>query len=265
MEQIFQKLNQYFDSKWHIAVLDMERGRWKVKPEKFIIAYLKAENAHGRHILIQPDKVIEPYYLLVDDVPRALIYSQHQYFCSNWKPGRMVVETSADNYQVWIRSSRPLSISEKQYWLKRLHSDPGAAPTDRWGRCPGFRNRKAKYQNVSGGYPLSKLIWIDWKQPAVIPPIDVNLKNTEIELPKLKLKNRYQFESLNRADYERNDESATDFAYAIALFRKGYSPEEVYQRILTERNDWSNHTGERRLSGYLNRTITHAKHIVDKN
>jgi len=54
----------------------------------------------------------------------------------------MVVETSSGNYQVWIHSDRPLSLDEKRYWLKRLHNDPGADRNNRWGRYPGFRNRK---------------------------------------------------------------------------------------------------------------------------
>ncbi|MCP4551080.1 MAG: hypothetical protein GY834_03340 [Bacteroidetes bacterium] len=266
MERIFQKLNRYFDSKWHLSVLDMDRGRWKVKPERSIIAYLKAENANGRHILIQPDIAIEPDYLVADDVSWGLIYRQHQYFCGKWKPGRMVVETSANNYQVWIRSSRPLSIFEKQYWLKRLHSDPGAAPKDRWGRCPGFRNRKHKYRTITGGYPLSKLIWVDWKQPAIIPKKNnINLKTKKVEKTLLlELKNRYPSKEITRSNYERNDESATDFAYAIALFRKGHSSEEVYRRIISERSNWTNHTGDKRLSSYMNRTINRAKQIVDK-
>ena len=38
----------------------------------------------------------------------------------------MIIETSPENYQVWIRSSRNLTMKEKQYWLKKMHSDPGA-------------------------------------------------------------------------------------------------------------------------------------------
>jgi hypothetical protein len=158
MDRIFKKLDQYFYKKWHLAVLDMDVGRWVVEPKASNIPYLKAENANGRHILIQPDSTIEPYYFLVDDVELSLIKMQHKDINNTWKAGRMVVETSKNNYQVWIHSSRRLSLEEKRYWLKRLHSDPGADPKKRWGRCPGFRNRKDKHCDSTGGYPLSRLI-----------------------------------------------------------------------------------------------------------
>ena len=142
MESIFKKLSRYFYPKWHVAVLDMHIGRWVVEPRPSNIAYLKAENAHGRHILIQPHSTIAPYYLLVDDICWSLIQQQHQHKDGRWKPGRMLVQTSNNNYQLWIHSRRPLSLNQKRYWLKKLNSDPGADPKNRWGRCPGFRNRK---------------------------------------------------------------------------------------------------------------------------
>lgn len=169
MERIFEKLDRYFCGQWHPAVLDVNIGRWVVQPKASNIAYLKAENASGRHILIQPDSTVAPYYLLIDDLPWYLVLRQHQRIGSTWKPGRMVVETSKRNYQLWIHSSRPLSLKEKRYWLKKLNSDPGADPNNRWGRCPGFRNRKNKHRDATAGYPLSKLIWIDWRCQADVP------------------------------------------------------------------------------------------------
>jgi hypothetical protein len=138
------------------------------------IAYLKAENANGRHILIQPAPHLAAYYLLVDDVSWRVIGRHHQHPDGSWKPGRMIVETSKRNYQVGVHSSRPLLLKEKRYWLKKLHCDPGADPHNRWGRCPGFRNRKDKYRGPTGDYPLSKLIWIDWRRRADIPHVSIN-------------------------------------------------------------------------------------------
>jgi len=115
MERIFKKLDRYFNGNWRLAVLDMKIGRWIVEPKVSNIAYLNAENAHGRHILIQPDSTAEPCYLIVDDLSGWLLAQQHQR--GTWKPGRMVVETSKGNYQVWIHSSRALSLEEKRYWL----------------------------------------------------------------------------------------------------------------------------------------------------
>jgi hypothetical protein len=261
MERIFEKLNRYFGRKWLLAVLDTNRGRWIVEPEMTNIAYLKAENAHGRHILIQPTSALASYYLLVDDVSWHVIERHHQHPDGTWKPGRMVVETSMSNYQVWVHSARPLSLNEKRYWLKKLNSDPGADPNNRWRRCPGFRNRKDQYRNKKEGYPLSKLIWIDWRQKTDIPYVTMNPSDQPLNIfsPQPQEGGVCHRKNISRSDYVRGDESATDFAYAIALFRKGYDDRTIRQRILSERSNWKNHTGEKRMWHYLDRTIKRAK------
>ncbi len=262
MDRIFKKLDQFFYKKWYLAVLDMDVGRWAVKPKTSNIPYLKAENANGRHILIQPDSTIAPYYFLIDDVDLSLIGMQHKDINNQWKAGRMVVETSKNNYQIWIHSSRRLSLEEKRYWLKRLHSDPAADPNNRWGRCPGFRNRKDKHRDSTGGYPLSKLIWIDWKYQAKIPftnLLEKPLKNSSHQYQKIFVSSHGK---ISRSDYERGDDSATDFAYAIALFRRGYCKQSIRKHILNERINWQNHIGERRKQLYLERTIEKARNIV---
>lgn len=254
MERIFGKLNRYFRGNFCLAVLDDAAGRWPVKPWPGNIAYLKAENANGRHILLQPFAAAQPFYLLADDITPRLLNRHHKNRDGSWKPGRMIVETSPGNFQVWIHSSRFLRLEEKRYWLKRLRSDPGASPKDRWGRCPGFRNRKTKHRDSEGRYPLSRLIWIDWKNEVFVPSL------SHQPVGGVCRKNH-----LSRADYERGDESATDFAYAVALSRRGYSNDEIYKRLLNERSSWMNHMGSKKKWSYLCRTIDGAKRIVENS
>jgi len=61
------------------------------------------------------------------------------------------------------------------------------------------------------------------------------------------------------------DESATDFSYALALMRRGYSDYDVRTRIISERSNWDNHRGHRKMNDYLDRTIRKAKHIIENN
>jgi hypothetical protein len=136
MKTIFDKLDRFFSGKWNIAVFHEDKGRWILHPSARLIPYLKAENSGGRHILIQPTPDDQAYYLLADDLTGSLIQRHHMEPEHLFKPGRMVVETSPANYQVWIRASRPLALEEKRYWLNKLRSDPGADPLGRWGRCP---------------------------------------------------------------------------------------------------------------------------------
>jgi len=254
MWRIFEKLDRYFYGNWHLAVLDETAGRWVVNPDPSNVAYLKAENANGRHILIQPVGKTQPFYLLADDITRHLLIRHHQNPDGSWRPGRMVVETSPENFQVWVHSSRYLQLEEKRWWLGKLKSDPGADPKNRWGRCPGFRNRKAKYGDSEGRYPLSRLIWVDWKNKVRIPTLSHQPEGGVCRK-----------KSLSRSDYERGNESATDFAYALALARRGYSDEEIFDRIMTERSNWMNHEGERKMRSYLARTIGRAGKVVENS
>ena len=263
MKTILLKLDLFFLKEWNIAVLDLSAGRWVLKPDPRLIPYLKAENANGRHILMQPAPGIQPTFLLADDLTWSDIQKQHMAPDQTFKPGRMVVETSPENYQVWIRSDRALDLKEKRYWLRRLGSDPGADPNGRWGRCPGFRNRKESHRRPDGGYPLSRLVWIDWKRSASIPvPGDQRPLDLQITLPPQPLVGGVCRHDVSRGDYDRQDESATDFAYALALARRNATDEEIKARIMLERQVWNNHLGEAKRRAYIDRTIARARAIV---
>ncbi len=229
----------------------MKTGRWIVTADFNNIPYLKPVNANDRHILIQPLPKVQPYFLLIDDVDRDIL-DQHHKSHGKWKSGRMIIESSPENYQVWIHSERFLSLKEKRFWIKRLLSDPGADPNNRWGRCPGFRNRKEKYKNSNGHFPLARLVWVDWKHQAKIPNLFPHQPRGGSVSKKI----------ISRSDYTREDDSATDFAFALALIRKGYSENTVRDQILQQRTNWDNHKGDRRLNHYLNKTIQKAKSII---
>jgi len=264
MEKLFYKLHRFFKGHYHLAVLDMNVGRWIVKAKPSYLAYLKAENAQGKHILIKP--IVQACYLIADDITAQLLQSHHKFDNGSWKPGRMVVETSPNNYQVWIHASRSLELTEKRYWLKKMDSDPGADPYNRWGRCPGFRNRKQKHCDAFGKYPLAKLIWVDWRRQAHIPKLNLAApKNKSSPLSHLPLEGGVcrPFLKIHRHHYNRGNESATDFAYALALFRRGAADGDVLSRLIEQRSDWINHSGPGRKTAYLKRTVQRAKFLVE--
>ena len=125
MKTVLWKISKFFNGCFSLAVLDEKAGRWFVKPESNTIAYLKAENANGRHILLKPNSSVEPYYMLVNDLDVNLLTRHHKTAAKIFKQGRMVVETSPGNFQVLIHALRPLDLVEKRYWLKKMCSDPG--------------------------------------------------------------------------------------------------------------------------------------------
>lgn len=260
MIRIFEKLDRYFKSNWRLAVLDLEKGRWIIDPKPAIIPYLKAQNAKGRHILMQPK---DPQnYLLADDLSHALLCFHHKQPNGAFKPGRMVVETSPHNFQVWIHFTHPLSMDQKRFLLRKLHSDPGADPNNRFGRCPGFRNRKEKHRGLQGHFPLAKLIWVDWSHQTCIPEgfsfPRMPQNSTVSHLPSFW--GVCQF--LSRDRYQKENESRTDFSYALALIRKGFSDDQIRSRILAERSNWNHHRTVKKQMLYIDRTIGRARKIV---
>ena len=267
MNSIFKKLSRYFCENWQLAVLDLNTGRWTISSAVKNISYLKAENGNGRHILIQPTVVSIPYYMMVDDFSIRTIQHHHKNHDGTWKPGRMVVETSPDNYQVWIHSDRFLALAEKRYWLKKLCNDPGADPNNRWGRCPGFRNRKEKHKDSKGGYPLAKLIWVDWKNKTLIPQVKSCCPyHSASPLSPKPLEGGVCLDKpISRSNYDKGDESKTDFAYAIALARRNYSEQLIRTCLLQERTNWENHAGSIRKKAYIHRTIEYAVAIVQNS
>jgi hypothetical protein len=265
MDQLIKKLSAYFGS-WSFGVLDGRKGRWSVPACPHQVPYLRAQNAKGRHILLKPSDDREPFYFLADDLTWADLEQDHQ-VNGVFKPGRLVVETSPRNYQMWIHSRRPLGKEEKNYWLGRLRSDPGCGSEHRWGRCPGFRNRKEKYAD-QGKYPLAKLVWIDWKNSADIPSVPItarSFQNTPEQNHSFPSPPRGECVStIFRRDYERCDQSATDFAFILALLRRGIPEHQIRQRLLEERKEWTNHRTSKQKDDYFRRTLQQARQIVRK-
>jgi hypothetical protein len=190
-------------------------------------------------------------YLPADDLGWERICRQHRHANRVWKPGRMVVETSPQSYRVWIRSQRELSLPEKRYWLKRLGSDPGADPNNRWGRCPGFRNRKEKHRSAPGQYPLAKLIWIDWTGQAQIPHITTEARYPDEPLSRQPPRGVCVEKAISSArtmnapasrrrifptPWRRPEEDMRKMKYQVAFYRRGQTGiiiEESEESIFT--------------------------------
>ncbi len=259
MDRIFKKLERYFGA-WMIGIMNPDHGLWSIEPSMDRVGYLKAMNAKGYHIFMKPEN--EERFLLLDDIPDNRLKFQKDH--DRYRAGRLVVETSPDNFQVWIKAARQISNPEKRYWIKFFNSDPACDPNLRWGRCPGFRNRKGKYEN-KGQYPLSRLIWVDWQKVAKIPEVKIpKEKGPPQSLSVSPKRICRRCGPIQRKDYERGDESATDFAYVLALLRRGFGQDEITERLLNERDDWTHHKGERRQNAYIERSIKKAVQIINE-
>ena len=72
-----------------------------------------------------------------------------------------VVETSAANFQAWLKHTRVfpklLPTFAAQTLAGRYDADPSAAEWRRFGRLPGFTNCKSKYRKEDGLFPFVRL------------------------------------------------------------------------------------------------------------
>jgi RepB DNA-primase from phage plasmid len=72
-----------------------------------------------------------------------------------------VVETSAGNFQAWLKHSKMfpklLGTFAAQTLAERYDADPSAADWRRFGRLPGFTNCKPKYRKSDGLFPFVRL------------------------------------------------------------------------------------------------------------
>ena len=112
------------------------------------LSLLKYRNAHGSHIYIRPSG--EHRFTALDDLSET---SLARLSADGFNPCA-VVETSAGNFQVWLKHPRMfpklLGTLAAQTLAERYDADPSAADWRRFGRLPGFTNCKPKYRKSDG-------------------------------------------------------------------------------------------------------------------
>jgi len=123
---------------------------------KKYVEWFRARNANGCHIYGRPNST---RYILIDDVKQEGI----DRLKDDGLTPTGIVETSPDNFQIWITVSveeLPIPIANQLAKLleQRYSTDIGSADAFHLGRLPGLRNKKPKYQTYDGdGGPLVKL------------------------------------------------------------------------------------------------------------
>jgi hypothetical protein len=119
------------------------------------LSLLKHCNARGSHIYIRPSG--EHRFTTLDDLNKT---SLARLSADGFTPCA-VVETSAGNFQAWLKHSRMfpklLGTFAAQTLAERYHADPSAADWRRFGRMPGFTNCKPKYRKPDGLFPFVRL------------------------------------------------------------------------------------------------------------
>ena len=130
---------------WNLSVLDRgmlghERPRGRGEVEKSL-GWAWVRNRDGHNVYVRPARGQSPWpVVFLDDLPPSKAMGVAKKYTS------LVVETSKNNCQVWIRADRPLSEAERATVQRALVSlvgaDPGSVSGDHFGRAAGFQNRK---------------------------------------------------------------------------------------------------------------------------
>lgn len=107
------------------------------------LAACRARNRRDCDIYFRPARGVPASIVMLDDLTREVAMSVAE------GHAHMLVETSPHNHQLWVQTCIPLDERERkavQQALIALHGgDPGSASGEHFGRMPGFKNRKPKY------------------------------------------------------------------------------------------------------------------------
>ncbi len=117
------------------------------------VSFYQAKNWEAYNVYFRP---VGYEYVLLDDLSRATLPE-----LAKLKPC-LLIETSHDNYQAWLKLSqapenREDALSICQAVAADLGADKGSAEPDHIGRLPGYTNRKPKHQRPDGLFPFVRL------------------------------------------------------------------------------------------------------------
>lgn len=229
-----------------------------------MLPYLKHRNAHGAHIYLRPTG--ESCYSLLDDLTVTTVAQLLQ---EGFAPAA-VVETSPGSFQAWLRHKQPFSnllgtLTAKML-AQRFGADSSAADWRRFGRAPGFTNRKQQHRNADGLYPFAVL---REHAGSVYPAAEsfraeVIAAHAQAEVDARRrilcfagrpVRNRVNV-SLSRFRGSlryRGSPAAADLAFSIYAGAHGWSESEIADALRAEY--LSRDIDSRRQNAYLRRTI----------
>ena len=244
-------------------------SRDKVTSPAFL-RFLQAMNAQNRHIYIRPQSPHK--FTLIDDAqPFRVGWAEDEGF----QPSA-VIETSPDNFQLWLNHgqvlSNPISTQASKILANIFDGDPSSADFRHFGRFPGFTNPKPKYL-VDGVKPFSKLVTareVVYDKAALViaeatdkhrqkEQVQRELKKTfELSAPTGVLRKSWQ--DFYQDSRYAGDLNRVDMSYAIYALGQGL-PEDQLRADLSVR-DLTHKGSKSRQIEYIERTIKKAYSIL---
>jgi hypothetical protein len=232
-----------------------------------MLPYLKRQNAHGAHIYFRPTG--ESPYTLLDDLTAD---SLARLAAEGYGPAA-AVQTSPGSFQAWLRHAQPLSKELGTLAAKTLAvqfgADGSAADWRRFGRAPGFTNRKPQHRNVQGLYPFARLQSHSGQPFPHAAPFRLRVIALQESAEQDRAAARLRFAS-NPTRYDvpvtlsrfrtspryQGRPAAADMAFCIAAYAQGQSEADIADALSLEY--LSGDTSSNRQAAYIRRTLAKA-------
>jgi hypothetical protein len=144
---------------------------------------LKLDNKRGANVYIRGPRNVDHGLILLDDIDGR---TPEKMAAVGIKPA-VVVETSPDNFQAWVKLSKAqpaeLRLEIARVLQQRFGGDPGGVGAHQAGRIAGFSNQKRKHKQANGLHPFGKLI-SGWGKPIEPAAEQEILREAELALEK---------------------------------------------------------------------------------
>jgi hypothetical protein len=236
---------------------------------------LKYRNAHGSHIYIRPSG--EHRFTTLDDLSEN---SLARLSADGFNPCA-VVETSAGNFQAWLKHSRIfpklLGTFTAQTLAERYDADPSAADWRRFGRLPGFANCKPKYRKPDNLVPFVRLYSHSGQQYPMAEAFEQEITVLyEVREQEREAKRRQSSLSphrgprLSNLSLERfrtsikyqDRPAAADIAFCVAAYANGMTEDRIERAL--EDDYLSRDPSASKRAAYIRRTMEKARRWVER-
>jgi hypothetical protein len=239
------------------------------------LALLKNRNARGSHIYIRPAG--EHRYTTLDDLSET---SLAKLTGDGFNPCA-VVETSAGNFQAWLKHSvvfpKLLGTFAAQTLATRYYADPSAADWRRFGRLPGFTNCKPKYKRPDGLFPFVRLTSHSGEQYPLAEAFAQEItklyqqREQEREAKRLQASLSPQrgprwssvtLERFRTSGKYRDRPAAADIAFCVAAYANGMTHDQI-ERALDDEY-LSRDPNPSKKAAYIRRTMEKARRWAER-
>lgn len=225
----------YNDDNW--MWIDRHRNIDVKHLEMKVIPWARWMNKNGADVYLRPTASREAAVLFLDDVPidKALCVAKKYSSC--------VVETSPGNTQIWLATTKPLSVHVRgraQAYLRSLgYTDPGSTSGDHFGRLCGVKSQKRR-------------CWVNLNKVTEGPAYEAIITTQQTSLPRPKGGGE------RASSTEGKSMSEKEFGWVCGQLRAGARPESVLRDLESS----ARARGKRDFRQYAHRTVQKALAVI---